>query len=32
MSSGIKAIEVYKNFFGDNPKYDINEYYVEEIL
>ena len=28
----IKAIEVYKNFFGDNPKYDINEYYVEEIL
>ena len=28
----IKAIEVYKNFFGDNPKYDINEYYIEETL
>ena len=28
----LKAIEVYKNFFGDNPKYDINEFYIEETL
>ena len=28
----LKAVEIYKNFFGENPKYDINEYYVEETL
>jgi hypothetical protein len=28
----IQAIEVHRKFFGDNPKYDINEYYVEETL
>jgi hypothetical protein len=28
----IRAIEVYKNFFSENPKYDINEYYIEETL
>jgi len=28
----LKAVEIYKNFFGENPKYDINEFYVEETL
>ena len=27
-----KAVEVYNNFFGENPKYDIDEYYVEATL
>jgi hypothetical protein len=27
-----RAIQVYKKFFGENPEYDINEYYVEAIL
>ena len=28
----LKAVEIYNNFFGENPKYDINEFYVEETL
>jgi hypothetical protein len=28
----IQAIEVHRKFFGENPTYDINEYYVEETL
>ena len=26
------AVEVYNNFFGDNPKEDINTYYINEQL
>lgn len=28
----VKAIEVYNKFYGENPTYDINEFYVEDIL
>ncbi len=28
----IRAVEVYNNFFSDNPKNDINEYFIEDIL
>ena len=28
----IQAIEVHRKFFGENPTYHINEYYVEETL
>jgi len=28
----IKAVEVYNNFFTENPKYDIDEYYIQETL
>ena len=26
------AIEVYRKFFGDNPTYDINQYYFNEEI
>jgi len=26
------AIEVYRTFFGDNPREDINTYYINEQL
>lgn len=28
----IRAIEVYRKFFGDNPTDDINSYYIDEVL
>ncbi len=28
----LKAIEVYNNFFGENPKYDIDEYFIQAEL
>jgi len=28
----IKAVEIYNNFFAENPKFDIDEYFIEESL
>lgn len=28
----VRAIEVYNKFYGENPEFDINEYYIEDIL